>query len=101
MEMEFELLDRYLLDGAPSKAEVVSGLLQKPAPTAAARPFYEGIRRLGARTPDLALIALRLVLAGRTADDAGVTRIRDLVARARAGGADGDEARASYAHAMS
>jgi len=42
---------------------------------------------LGARTPDLALIALRLVLAGRKADDAGVTHLRDLVGRARSGDA--------------
>jgi hypothetical protein len=98
--MEFELLDRYLLDRTPPKGELVAALLAQPAHPPAARPFYEGIRRLGARTPDLALIALRLTLAGRTADDATVTRVRDLVARVRAGGSDGDEARASYVQVM-
>ncbi|MGA9946279.1 MAG: hypothetical protein WBP75_14715, partial [Candidatus Cybelea sp.] len=52
-----------------------------------AAPFYEGLQRLGPRTPDLALIALRLVLAGRRADDATGAWLRDVVARARAGDA--------------
>ena len=85
--MDFELLDGYLLDGTPSKSEVVRKLLEiRPAAEGAA-PFYEGMARLGARTPDLALIALRLVLAGRKADDATVARLRDVVARARTGDA--------------
>ena len=83
--MDFELLDGYLLDGAPSKPEVVRALLDAKPEAGGAAPFYEGIARLGARTPDLALIALRLVLAGRKADDATVTRLRDVVTRARAG----------------
>ena len=83
--MDFELLDAYLLCGAPSKAEVVQRLLQDPPQADGAAAFYEGMKRLGARTPDLALIALRLVLAGKRADDATVTRLRDLVARARHG----------------
>lgn len=85
--MDFELLDGYLLDGTPSKLEVVRKLLEiRPAAEGAA-PFYEGMARLGARTPDLALIALRLVLAGRKADDATVARLRDVVTRARTGDA--------------
>jgi hypothetical protein len=95
--MKFELLDRYLLEGVPSKGEVVSALLADQAKTPAARPFYEGLRRLGAHTPDLALIALRLVLAGKRADDQSVTRVRGLVQRVHAGGADGEKARAAYA----
>jgi Arc/MetJ-type ribon-helix-helix transcriptional regulator len=92
--MEFELIDGYLLDGAPSKSEVVRKLLQTRPQTEGARPFYEGMQRLGARTPDLALIALRLILAGRKADDAAVTWLRDVAARARAGdGAARDEYR--------
>lgn len=83
--MDFELLDGYLLDGMPCKAEVVRQLLENRSHAPAAAPFYEGFRRLGARTPDLALIALRLVLAGKKADDAAVTRVRDLIARVRAG----------------
>ena len=85
--MDFELLDGYLLDGTPSKSEVVLKLLEIRPPAEGAAPFYEGMERLGARTPDLALIALRLVLAGKKADDATVTRLRDLVERARAGDA--------------
>ncbi|MBV8067104.1 MAG: hypothetical protein JO113_03925 [Candidatus Eremiobacteraeota bacterium] len=85
--MDFELLDGYLLNGAPSKGEVVAELLQKRPDVEGAPPFYEGMQRLGARTPDLALIALRLVLAGKKADDATVARLRDVVARARSGDA--------------
>ena len=91
--MDFELLDGYLLDGTPAKAEVVRKLLEARPSAEGAAPFYEGMQRLGARTPDLALIALRLVLAGRKADDASVTWLRDVVARARAGEAD---ARSEY-----
>ncbi len=83
--MDFESLDGYLLDGAPSKSEVVRQLLEKRPHAEGAPPFYEGMERLGVRTPDLALIALRLVLTGRKADDATVTWLRDVVARARAG----------------
>ncbi|HVN69274.1 MAG TPA: hypothetical protein VMU38_06480 [Candidatus Binatia bacterium] len=83
--MEFELLDGYLLDGSPSKAELVQALLAARRPAGGAAPFYEGIERLRARTPDLALVALRLVLAGKKADDGTVGRLRDVVIRARAG----------------
>jgi hypothetical protein len=97
--MNFELLDRYLLDGAPSKDEVVRGLLQARPGGKGAQPFYEGLGRLGARTPDLALIALRLVLAGERADDEGVTRLRAVVDRARSGDATArDEYRAIVAN---
>jgi hypothetical protein len=83
--MDFELLDRYLLDGTPPKAEVVRLLLENRSNAPGAAPFYEGLQRLGARTPDLALIALRLVLAGAKAEDAAVTTLRDLIARVHAG----------------
>jgi hypothetical protein len=85
--MSFELLDGYLLDGAPSKAEVVRALLDVRPQAEGALPFYEGLERLGARTPDLALIALRLVLAGRKADDTSVTWLRGVIDRAHAGDA--------------
>ena len=85
--MDFELLDAYLLCGSPAKTEVVRRLLQERSQAVGAAAFYEGLQRLGGRTPDLALIALRLVLSGKKADDAEVARLRDLVARAR----DGDE----------
>jgi len=83
--MTFELLDGYLLDGAPAKAEVVRRLVESPDTTPGASPFYEGMRLLGPRTPDLTLIALRLVLAGKRADDAAVVRLRSVVERARSG----------------
>lgn len=85
--MDFELLDRYLLDGAPAKGEVVQRLLDSPPPVRAAAPFFEGMRVLGARTPDLTLIALRLVLAGKRADDASVVALRESVTRSRQGDA--------------
>lgn len=95
--MDFEFLDGYLLDGRPAKAAVIERLAKMPA-TGKAAPFLEGIRLLGERTPDLALIALRLVLGGGTADDASVTAVRDAVERARAGDESG---RADYAAAVS
>ena len=87
MAVEFELLDGYLLYGEPPKPEVVRRLLETRPDAPGAAPFYEGMQRLGERTPDLTLIALRLVLAGRKADDAGVVWLRDVVKRARAGDA--------------
>jgi hypothetical protein len=93
--MDFESLDGYLLSGTPSKAELVPRLLAQRSHIAAAAPFYEGIARLGARTPDLALLALRLVLAGKKADDASVRRLRELSERGRTGDASAcDEYRA-------
>lgn len=85
MAVGFEFIDGYLLNGTPPKSEVVRRLLEDRPGDAAAAPFYEGMKRLGARTPDLSLIALRLVLAGQKADDASVVRLRDIVERARAG----------------
>lgn len=95
--MDFELLDAYLLSGVPSKAEVVRRLLDAPSELEGSAAFYEGLQRLGARTPDLALIALRLVLAGKKADDASVARVREIVTRARAGDA---AAREQFSAAM-
>jgi hypothetical protein len=89
----FELLDRYLLDGSPEKAEVVRALLEAREGGAPAQPFYEGMRLLGPRTPELSLIALRLVLAGKKAEDASVVHMRGIVERARRGDA---EARSAY-----
>jgi hypothetical protein len=85
--MDFDLLDHYLLDGKPSRADVVRRLLESPPPDALCAPFYEGMRLLGARTPELTLIALRLVSTGKKADDAAVVRMRDVIERSRAGDA--------------
>lgn len=94
--MDFDLLDRYLLEGAPPKAEVVKDLLKNRAGAPGAAAFYQGIQMLGPKTPDLTLIALRLVLAGKPADDAHVVRLRDLTERARAKGADAQSAADAY-----
>ncbi|HTX57638.1 MAG TPA: hypothetical protein VMD47_11125 [Candidatus Acidoferrales bacterium] len=98
--MQFELLDEYLLTGSPPKAAVVEALLAQRSTIASAAPFYEGMRMLGARTPDLALVALRLVVAGKRADDASVVALRDQAERARAGGADAAAAREAYVRAL-
>lgn len=90
------MLDRYLLDGRPGKDEVVAALLSQRPGGAPAAPFYEGMKILGARTPDLSLMALRLVLAGKRADDESVKRFRAIVERARNGGEGADEAAALY-----
>ncbi len=87
--MTFDLLDRYLLEGEPPKPEVVRALLESPGDSPGAKPFYEGMRMLGPKTPDLTLIALRLVMAGKTASDANVVEMRTLVQQARAGGEQG------------
>ncbi len=51
---------------------------------------------LGPKTPDLTLIALRLVLAGKAADDVSVVRLRQLTDRARAKGIDVQSATEAY-----
>jgi len=94
--MQFHLLDRYLLDGSPAKAQVVKEVLEHRADVPAAAAFYQGIELLGPKTPDLTLIALRLVLAGKPADDARVVRLRHIVDRARAKGVDAQSAVDAY-----
>jgi len=94
--MHFELIDEYLFTGSPPKAQVVAKLLSDRSSLAAAAPFYEGMRMLGARTPDLTLVALRLVLAGKHADDAGVVALREAAAKVRAGGDEAGPARRTY-----
>jgi hypothetical protein len=95
--MDFEFLDRYLLEGAPAKAEVVKRLLAQRADAPGAAAFYEGMRMLGARTPDLTLIALRLVLAGKKADDESVVHLRTLIDSAKSGDT---QAQTSYRNAL-
>lgn len=94
--MDFNLLDRYLLEGAPPKAQVVKDLLKKRADMPGTAAFYQGIQMLGPKTPDLTLIALRLVLAGKPADDVRVVRLRHLVDRARAKGIDAQSSIDAY-----
>lgn len=91
------MLDRYLLEGKPPKEEVITALLRERPDAPGAAPFYEGLKILGARTPDLSLMALRLVLAGKKADDAAVKRLRAIIERARRRREDeASEALASY-----
>ncbi len=94
--MEFDLLDRYLLDGVPSKAKVIDELLHRRSAVPGCAPFYQGIELLGPRTPDLTLFALRLVMAGKSADDSSVVRLRSLAERARANGAERETALEEY-----
>jgi hypothetical protein len=94
--MKFDSLDRYLLDEKPPKAQVVKELLKERADVPGAAAFYQGIQMLGPKTPDLTLIALRLVLAGKTADDSSVIRLRHIVDRARAKGVDVQNAIEAY-----
>ena len=91
-----DLIDRYLLDGEPPKERLIEALLAARSSDPRAQPFYRALEAVGPRAADEALIALRLVLAGRESDDAGVTRLRALVKRVRRGGAEAAEARARY-----
>ena len=94
--MEFELLDRYLLSAEGSKAAVVDALLQHPSDDPAAAPFYRALGRIGARAADEALIALRLVLAGKKPADDNVRALRELIQKSRAGGEQAAPARDAY-----
>ena len=94
--MNFDFLDRYLLDGSDAKATIVKQILDRRSAVPGAAPFYQGIRMLGAKTPDLTLIALRLVLAGKTADDESVVRLRKLIERTRMHGEDYQSAVDAY-----
>ncbi len=94
--MEFELLDRYLLSAEGSKAAVVAELLRNPSADPAAAPFYRALRQIGPRAADEALIALRLVLAGKPPADENVRSLRDLIKSSRAGGEDAASAREAY-----
>ncbi|MHB8178337.1 MAG: hypothetical protein ACYDA5_11470 [Vulcanimicrobiaceae bacterium] len=95
--MNLAAIDSYLLHGSPEKVEVIAELLAWSAPPPEARPFLEGMRVLGARTPDLAICALRLALSGRSPSDEAVGRLRDLSEAARAGGASAAAAQRAFA----
>jgi len=84
-----QLLDRYLLGEPVSKPDVVAALLADRSLAAPAAPFYRALEAVGARAADEAFVALRLILAERTPDDALVRRLRALAALVRAG-ATGD-----------
>jgi hypothetical protein len=79
-----ELLDRYLLTGAGDKGALVATLLAQRSPNEAAAPLYRALEAIGDRTPDEALIALRIAIAGRRPDDEHVLTLRAIVHDARA-----------------
>jgi hypothetical protein len=81
--MEFHAIDGYLLDGRPAKSEAIAAALRDRVPTDAALPFYRAFEAVGERAADEALIALRLVIAGKPPDDDAVRRLRGLAALAR------------------
>jgi hypothetical protein len=92
-----DVIDAYLLGGDPPKARVVEALLADRSSDPKAAPFYRAFTAVGAHAADEALIALRLVLAGLENDDQAVMQLRGLAKTARAGGPQGQEARAAYA----
>ena len=94
--MHFESIDEYLLEGSGRKADLIQRLLAARSTLPAAAPFYEGMQLLGARTPDLTLVALRLVLAGKRADDVSVVALRDHAKTAREGGEGAAAALSAY-----
>jgi hypothetical protein len=103
-----EALDRYLLGEEPSKRRTVELVLAARSPLAAAAPFYRALEAVGERAADEALLALRLVLAGKGADDDRVRRLRAASATVRAARKGDhqavgrvDEAGAAYAAELS
>jgi hypothetical protein len=94
--MQFDSLDDYLLHKRGSKADVISGLLLERSQDPHAAPFYRALEMVGAKVADEALIALRLVLAGKSPSDDAVRRLREKVAVARSGGDGAQEAQAAY-----
>lgn len=78
--MEFHAIDGYLLDGRPAKAAAIAAALRDRTSDERALPFYRAFEAIGERAADEALIALRLVIAGRAPDDDAVRRLRGLVA---------------------
>jgi len=71
-----DALDGYLLDGRPGKAEAIAAALAAPSDEPRAQPFYRALRAVGVNAADDALLALRLVLGGGAADDAGIRAAR-------------------------
>jgi hypothetical protein len=82
--MPFHAIDGYLLDGRPSKAAAIAAALGQRIPAERAQPFYRALEAVGDRAADEALIALRLVIADKPADDDAVRRLRALAMLARA-----------------
>jgi hypothetical protein len=88
--VDFTLVDSYLLGEPTSKADAIAALLADRSPLPEAAPFYRALEAVGVRAADEALIAIRLVLAGRGASDDNVRRLRAFSGVARAA-VNGDE----------
>ncbi len=82
--MNFDFIDNYLLEGHPAKADLIREVLAKRSPLSGAAPFYRALETLGDRAADEAIVALRLVLAGKPASDEGVKRLRKAAMQSRA-----------------
>lgn len=95
--MELHPLDGYLLDGRPAKAEAIAAALRERSDDPRAQPFYRALETLGSRAADEALLALRLVLGGKHADDDAIRTLREVRKRAQAGEPD---ARSAYFQAV-
>lgn len=83
--MELHPLDGYLLDGAPRKQDAIAAVLRARSADPRAQPFYRALETVGARAADEALLALRLVLAGKAPDDDAVRALREARAKVQAG----------------
>lgn len=83
--MELHPLDGYLLDGSPAKADAIAAALRERSPEPKAQPFYRALEAVGVRAADDALLALRLVLGGKAADDEAIVAARAARARVKAG----------------
>ncbi len=90
-------IDGYLLEGSPAKADAVAAILADRDPGEHAQPFYRALELLGAKTPDEALMGLRIALTGRLPEDDDIRTLRAHVAAARTGDAT---ARAAYLAAV-
>ena len=90
--MELHPLDGYLLDGSPNKADAIAAALRDRSPDPRAQPFYRALEAVGTRAADDALLALRLVLGGKAAEDATIVEARAARARAKAGEPGGRDA---------
>jgi hypothetical protein len=96
--VELHPLDGYLLDGVPAKADAIAAALRARSDDPRAQPFYRALEALGARAADEALLALRLVLAGKGTDDDAIRALREARTRAKAGDA---AARSAYLETLS
>jgi hypothetical protein len=95
--VELHPLDGYLLDGTPTKAEAIAAALRTRSDDPRAQPFYRALEALGPRAADEALLALRLVLAGKGTEDDAIRGLREARARAKAGDETG---RTAYLEAV-